>query len=109
VINLHSLSEEARLEDLSYLHRKLQEYQRHVKSPANIATFMRFGLWSYSFLHYAYDPLQARNAAKDFREKFYNVTLLSLSSRSTKARRATSRNAVKDLVEPFPTPSTTRE
>lgn len=109
VINMHSLSEEARLEDLAYLHRKLQEYQLHVKSPTNIGIFMRFGLWNYNFLQHSYDPQQSRNAAKDFREKFFNVTLTSFSSTSTKAKRDLSTNVIQALERPFLSPLTIRE
>lgn len=69
-----------------------------MKSPVNIATFMRFGLWNYNFLEYSFDPEQARNAAKDFREKFYNVTFFLFSSRNTTARRASSRSTTKALA-----------
>ena len=80
------------------MNRKLQEYQRHVKSPVNIATFMRFGLWNYNFLEYSFDPEQARNAAKDFREKFYNVIYFLFSSRNTTARRVSSRLTPKNMA-----------
>jgi hypothetical protein len=67
VINLHSLTEESRLLDVHYLQKKLQEYQRHVKSLNNIAIFMSYGLWSYDFIQYSLEPNIARGAAKDFR------------------------------------------
>lgn len=88
MINLHSLTEESRISDVIYLQKKLHEYQRHVKSIANIATFLSFGLWNFPFGKYSLNPRHARKAAKKFREKFYKVPLALLSSASTKARRA---------------------
>jgi hypothetical protein len=69
------LAEEARLEDVHYLQKKLREYQKSVKSLKNVNIFMDNGLWNFDFESGCIEPDLARATAKEYREVFYKVSV----------------------------------
>lgn len=88
MINLESLTEQSRLQDVHFLQEKLYEYQKNVRSLTNIYIFLHYGLWNYDFSLYCLDPKLAITKVKNFRKLFFKVIFRLFSLKLMRVKKA---------------------